>query len=409
MMLVRLGLRNVLRQWRRNLLSIVSIVAGVFVIITGRGFVHGLSENILRAQIDSVSGHVMAVPADYPTFGIQNPVDHLLTLDDATRAWLDDNAQAWTTRVLFVPRAIKGRDAMRIRVIGFDPARDEAVFPRDFWHIDGAVASNADEILLSTGVSRILGVKKGETIVLEARTAAGAINALEVKVSGVLTTNNPILDQLGAFAPMALVGSLVQPDGKWSHLAVRLGDRRDADAVAGALRTRLKDARVTTYAEEAADLLSAQQLRQRMFDILALALMAISATGIANTVLMATYERVREIGTLQALGMTRRSLVGLFVTEGLMLGVLGSALGAGLGAALVHRYAVQGIDLSSWMARASENGGYENVSFSTMLYLDSSLTTTLAAFAFGLSVALLASLYPAVFASRLSPAESVRA
>ena len=409
MMLLRLGLRNVFRQWRRNLLSIVSIIAGVFVLILGRGFVHGLNENIIRAQIDSLSGHVMAVPSDYPTFGIQNPVDHLLTLDDATRAWLDDNTQAWTTRVLFVPRAIKGRDAMRIRVIGFDPARDEAVFPRDFWRIDGAMAEKADEILLSTGVSRILGVKKGDTIVLETRTAAGAMNALEVKCSGVLTTSNPILDQLGAFAPMALVDSLVQPEGKWSHLAVRLADRRDADAIAAQLGTRLKDARVTTYAQEAADLLSVQQLRQRMFDILALALMAISATGIANTVLMATYERVREIGTLQALGMTRRSLVALFVTEGLLLGVLGSAVGAGLASAIVHHYSVHGIDLSSWMARASEHGGYENVSFSTMLYLDSSVATTLASFTFGLVVALLASLYPAVFASRLSPAESVRA
>jgi putative ABC transport system permease protein len=409
MMLLRLGLRNVIRQWRRNLLSIVSIVAGVFVLILGRGFVHGLNENILRAQIDSLSGHVMAVPADYPTFGIQNPVDHLLTLDHGTRAWLDDNAQAWTTRVLFVPRAIKGRDAMRIRVIGFDPERDEAVFPRDFWRVDGAVAARPDEILLSTGVSRILGVATGDTIVLEARTSAGAMNALEVKVSGVLTTSNPILDQLGAFAPMALVEALVQPQGSWSHLAVRLGDRVDADAVAAALRPRLSDARVTTYAQEAEDLTSVQELRQRMFDILALALMAISATGIANTVLMATYERVREIGTLQALGMTRRRLVALFVTEGLLLGVLGSALGALIGAATVHRYSVRGIDLSSWTAKAAEGGGYENVSFSTMLYLQSSAATVLAAFAFGLAVALLASLYPAVFASRLSPAESVRA
>src|SRR4030095_14628818 len=101
-----------------------------------------------------------------------------------------------------------------------------AVFPRNSWRIDGAVATNADEILLSTGVSRILGVKKGDTIVLEARTAGGAMNALEVKCSGVLTTSNPILDQLGAFAPMALVDALVQPGGKWSHLAVRLGGHR---------------------------------------------------------------------------------------------------------------------------------------------------------------------------------------
>jgi putative ABC transport system permease protein len=124
---------------------------------------------------------------------------------------------------------------------------------------------------------------------------------------------------------------------------------------------------------------------------------------------MATYERVREIGTLQALGMTRRALVALFVTEGLLLGVLGSAVGAALGAATVHHFSVEGIDLSAWIAKASEHGGYENVSFSTMLYMHSSAATAVLAFAFGLAVAVLASLYPAVFASRLSPADSVRA
>jgi putative ABC transport system permease protein len=408
-MLLRLAIRNVLRQWRRNLLSMVSIVAGVFVLVFSRGFVHGLKENILRAQIDSVSGHVMAVPAEYPTFGIQNPVDNLLTLDDATRTWLDEHSAAWTTRVLFVPRAIKGRDAMRIRVVGFDPTRDSAVFPRDAWRVDGALPTAPDDILLSKGVGKILGVGKGDTIVLEARTAAGAMNALEVKVSGIVTTTNPVIDRLGAFAPTPLLDALVQPQGKFSHLSLRLDDRDKAPEVAAALRAKLPGARVSTYAEEGADMVAVQDLRQRILDILALALMAISATGIANTVLMATYERVREIGTLQALGMTRRSVVGLFVMEGLVLGVLGSALGAALGAATVYRFSVHGIDLSPFIEKASAGGGYENVSFSTMLYMESSAAIVVVAFAFGLVVAVLASLYPAVFASRLSPADSVRA
>jgi putative ABC transport system permease protein len=408
-MLLRLGIRNVLRQWRRNLLSIVSIVAGVFVLVFSRGFVHGLKENILRAQIDTVSGHVMAVPSDYPTFGIQNPVDHLLTLDDATKAWLDQNSQAWTTRTFFVPRAIHGRDAMRIRVVGFDPAHDAAVFPRDAWRIDGDMASGADELLVSKGVAKILGLQKGDTLVLEARTAAGAMNALEVRVTGIVTTTNPLYDHLGAFAATPLVDALVRPEGKWSHLAVRLRDRDDAPAFVEQLRTRLPDARVTTYAQEAEDMVSVQQLRQRMLDVLALALMAISATGIANTVLMATFERVREIGTLQALGMTRRSVVGLFVTEGLVLGTLGSALGAALGWATVHRFAVHGIDLSPFIEKASQQGGYENVTFSTMLYFEQSWQPVLAALLFGIVIAALASVYPAVFASRLSPADSVRA
>ena len=313
--------------------------------------------------------------------------------------------------MLFVPRAIKGRDAMRIRVIGFDPARDEAVFPaRLLAHRRCRAGERPTRSCSSTGVSRILGVAKGDTIVLEARTAAGAMNALEVKVTGVLTTTNPILDQLGAFAPMALVDSLVQPEGKWSHLAVRLGDRADADAVAAELRTRLE--------------------RRARHDVRAGSGGSVVRAGAATA--HVRHPRTRAHGDLGdgdrehradgdlRTGARDRDAPGARHDAAVARGAVrdrgarcsassARPLGAGLGAATVHHYSVQGIDLSSMIAKASENGGYENVSFSTMLYLDWSIPTALAAFAFGLAVAVLASLYPAVFASRLSPAESVRA
>ena len=90
-----------------------SLTVGVAIIIMGRGFVGGTRENIVRAQIDSVSGHVLAVPSDYPTSGTRHPVDNLLELDQATRSWLDANTEAWTTRTIFAPRIIKGSDAIR--------------------------------------------------------------------------------------------------------------------------------------------------------------------------------------------------------------------------------------------------------------------------------------------------------
>lgn len=410
MLLFNLARRNVVRQWRRNALSMVSIIAGVFILVLGRGFVGGLKENIVRAQIDMVSGHVMAVPADYPTWGIQNPVDELLSLDDTTRRWLDANAEAWTTRVVFVPRAIHGRDAMRIRVTGVDADRDAAVFPREGWAVDGALPVAKDELLISRGVGRILSVGAGDTLLLETRTSAGAINAMEVKVSGVVRTNNPMYDRIGAFASMALVDDLVRPEGAFSHLAVRLDDRDDADAVADHLRGSLgAQGRVSTFAEESRDLVATQELRQRILDVLALAMMAIAATGIANTVVMAAYERVREIGTLLALGMTRAGVVVLFVTEGLLMGIAGSAIGAAAGGLLVRKFTVDGIDMSPMIEQSTSRGGYENVAFSTMLYTESSGEVVVAAMLFGLVVSVGASLYPAVFASRLQPADAVRA
>jgi putative ABC transport system permease protein len=151
------------------------------------------------------------------------------------------------------------------------------------------------------------------------------------------------------------------------------------------------------------------EMRQTMLDLVALALMAVAATGIANTVLMAAFERVREIGTLRALGMTRRGVVGMFVTEGLFMGIVGSLVGALLGGWAVWHWSVNGIDMTPLIDEFSEGGTYDGIPFSAMLYTEWSEPVIVGAVVFGVVVAMLASIYPAVIASRLVPAEAVRA
>lgn len=410
MFTLRLAMRNVLRQRGRTALSLVSIIFGVAVLILGRGFIGGMKENIIRAQIDSMSSHVLAVPDDYPTIGVQHPLDNLLHLDADTRGWLDTNSAAWTTRTFFSARVVHGRDALRVRGIGFDPARDGQVFPRDGWRLKGEIPARAtDGVMIAVGLARVFDVGPGDRLILEVRTVDGAMNALEVPIAGVLRAGNPSFDRLGIMLPNDLVQDLVRTKDAFSHLAVRLASRDDADTAAAGLRPHLTNARVATWREETQDLLDLQDLRQTMLDIIAFALMAIAATGIANTVLMAAYERVREIGTMRAMGLTRAGVVGLFVAEGAFMGVVGSLLGAALGGWVVHRFSVDGIDLSSMLDSAGSTGAYENIPVSVMLYTEQSGSAIALAAVIGLLVALLASVYPAMIASRMTPAEAVRA
>ena len=77
-MLPRLALKNLLRNRRRTLLTVTSVVAGTGILIVGQGFIGGLDENIIVAAIDGTAGHVLARPADYPFEGSQHPLDQLL-------------------------------------------------------------------------------------------------------------------------------------------------------------------------------------------------------------------------------------------------------------------------------------------------------------------------------------------
>jgi putative ABC transport system permease protein len=406
MFLLRLAFKNSLRNKRRVGLSLVSVVAGVAVYILGQGFITGMKENILRAQIDKVSGHVALRPADYPTDGLSSPLDGLFVLKDADAAWLSQESVAWTRRLVFAPEAIVGPDLVRVKGIAFDATTDAAIFPRDEWQIDGALPGEG--LLIGIGAAELLNVGVGDWITLRTRTVNGAINALQLPVEGVLRSGSPVLDTATVLLPWKVAEPLLMQGDRSSHVHVRLADRDLAEGFAVELARRVgPEVSAVTWRSETAEIIRLQDLRQTILNALSWALLLMAATGIANTVLMAAYERVREIGTLRAMGMTRAGVVQLFVIEGGLLGVVGGALGAALGGAAVWRGAEQGIDLAAMVQGNRE--AMSAIPFSTMLYLNFDPSVVLIGFSFGLVVAVAASVYPAIAASSMSPADAVRA
>lgn len=405
MLVFRIATRNLFRQARRNALSMVSIILGVFVIVAGRGFQGGFDENLIRAQIDTGSGHVMAVPADYPTTGFRHPVAGAYGLTDADRAWLDTHTDAWTPRIIAAPRAINGLDAMQVRVHGVADT-DAAVFPRDAWSIAGSLPGEG-EVLVASTPARLLGLQPGDVVTLELRTVDGAINAMRYRVSGILTTGNPMIDNVSVFGALSDVDALVAANGKVTHVATRIGRRDRAEAFGATLAAQLPTVDVRTWQAEVGPLLESQELNQVMFDILGLALLLMAATGIANTVLMSAYERTREIGTLRSMGLQRTGVLAMFALEGFWMGVVGGIVGAGLGGWLTHHYSVNGIDTRILMAGGE--GAMDNLPMGATLYLQFSPSTMVVAVVVGVVVTVLASIYPAMAASRISPAEAVRA
>lgn len=430
-----LALRNVTRNVRRTLLSMGSVIAGVAVIILGRAFIGGIEENIIRSQVDGLSGHVELRPIDYPTIGLSHPVDDLIQASPDLTGWIEQSGGIWTTRLMFAPRAVHGSDSIRVRGIGYDPDRDPTVFPRDTWNCvtaegtakyeaaiaackancdaitvdqvpkcEGIVPKTAEDgVLVSSNVAKILNVKPGSTMIFETRTTAGAINALEVPVRAVFSSGNNALDRFGVLFPMPLADDLVRPEGKVSHVIVRLRDRDDADAFAAGLAGHAPPgAEVKTWRDETHDMIESQKIRRTALSVLITILMIISALGIANTILMAAYERVREIGTLRAMGMNRAGVIGLFIAEGGAMGLVGGLIGASIGGFLSWRWSTVGISLGDL-----KNAG--NVSFSSMLYTQFSEVSVVSAVLFGVLIAVLGSIWPAVSASSMQPADAVRA
>ncbi len=395
--LLRLSFRNVMRNPGRTMITSVAVVAGVALMILGWGLVDGVDENVLRASSRTVTGDVILRPVDFPTDGSSYPLDKA-TAPPPISATLAEVAP----RVFFQGRLVAGADSTRVTGIAYDPDLDPKVFPREFWRMEGGwPAAGALEAVVGSRLARVLGVHTGDSVILEARTQAGAMNALTYRVSGLVTTDNSWVDGTAVWLPMPLAEELLVLGGLRTHLALKL-KRGTAEEALAALNTPGWTAH--TVREECADILELNNFRRRAIVFLVFVIMAIAATGITNSVLMGAFERVREIGALRALGMDRVGIASLFLFEGLIMGLIAALIGAALGAGLVLRWQTNGFVLSDDMM---ENAG--QMAVGSEIYTRFSWDMTVGSVLFALLIAQLASIYPMIFATRLNPADAVRA
>jgi putative ABC transport system permease protein len=406
LLVLKLAFRNLTRNTRRTLITGVTVALGVSVSVLGWGLVDGLDENALRAARTVITGDVLLRPQGYPRDGMEWPLAMAKRPSDGLLAAIEA-AGAGAPRAVAQARLVRGSEAIRALVVGWSPGQETLVFSRDGWKLEGrwpeaGARPDGGGIVLGSGVAKSAGIGLGEPIVMEVRTAAGAINALPFTVTGLVTTDNAGADNTSAWVRMEDAETLLQLDGARTHLAVRLRDPEDAATLIAAAKAQGWEGFTTR--EEVSDLLSLNDLRRRALALLVGIVMAIAATGIANTVIMSVYERVREIGTLMALGLRRSQVRALFLWEGAALGVVAGSVGAGFGALLVLHFEGVGIQLGEAVARA---GG--DVPMSAVLYTRFRWEPLLGALAFGVGVSVAAAIWPARHASRLHPADATRA
>jgi len=395
---VGLAARNLVRNVRRTLITGVVVVAGVAFLIQGMGVVDGLDENAIRAQIDTLGGHVTLTPPDYPTEGFTSPVEDLEPVPRELETRLAEHT--WAPRLRFDVRLIRGPDSALVRGVGFDPVRDTAVFPRDDLALEGTFPEAGEQaVVLGSKLARLVGAGVGDSLTIQVRTAQGAQNALGFRVAGLMTTHNGLLDNFTVLMPMDRALDLVRAEGP-SHLSLRLESREDAPSVAAALADPWT---ATTYLEEAEDILAINRIRRNAMSLMVFVVLLVAGIGIANTIIMSVYERVKEIGTLAALGMEPRAIGLLFLAEGAILGVVASVVGAAIGGTVTYRLSVAGIDVGAFPEAGTE------VAFSSILYTRLDPSMLVVAVIFGIVTATLASVFPALHAVRLNPADAVRA
>jgi ABC-type lipoprotein release transport system permease subunit len=401
-LLIRLAFRNLSRNKRRNLISSVAIIAGVFAMVVGDGLVNGIDESVIRSQETVLGGHILMQPNDYPKDGRNYPIKKAIRPDsDLIEMLNSDSVSAWTSRLYFRTRVIRGADSIRVKTIGYDKENEPRVFEQEKWKIQGTWPMQTQEIAVGHNFASLLNLEIGNQVILEARTRPGALNALSFTVVGIVNAGNARVDSFTVWMPLDEVDSFIQTDGARSHISMVIKDGRSA---ANSVSKQLKYPTwvATTATDEVTDLLEVNKFRRKAFSFITLIIMAIAATGIMNTIIMAAYERITEVGTLRSMGMSKNEVVGLFLLEAVLLGLFAGMIGGMTGAGINYSLSTSGIDISNQINSIGE------ISIPTTMYTIFSPSQIGYSISFGMLVSIVASIWPALHSITINPADAVR-
>jgi putative ABC transport system permease protein len=202
----------------------------------------------------------------------------------------------------------------------------------------------AMEVLVAVDLARALGVKPGDQVTLMSTTERGSLNGIDVRVQGLYRTGIPELDRRAVLLPLPAAQSLLDTD-KVSRLVAVLGRTDDTESVVAAMRVALPGLEVQGWRTLAAFFNQVVTLYGTLFSVLGLIIAVVVLLSVSNVMLMSLMERVREQGTLLAIGIPASRVIRNFLLEGAIVGFLGALLGLLLSAGLSLAVNLAGIQM----------------------------------------------------------------
>jgi putative ABC transport system permease protein len=333
---LRFAWLNTLRNRRRSAVTVSIAALGTAAILLAGGF--ALSTYEALAQMSArTTGHLIVAKPDQFEKDEDTPLQHGLDGYPALRAQLLADAQVRSIlpRVEFSGLISNGEKSTVMVATGIDPDAEFAV-KGPFLSVKAGQVLSSDErgmVMLGQALAKSLKAEPGSSLTILASTTEGALNALDVTVKGIFSTGVPEMDKRLVYTDVATAQKLLVTE-RVSSLGVYL-NAMDATAPARQrLQAALPALKVRTWVEEAVFYRSVKDLYNRIFGALGLIIGVIVVFVVTNAMAMAIIERTREIGTLRALGTLPGQLVGSFALEGMVLGGVGTLLGA-LGALAV--------------------------------------------------------------------------
>ncbi|MGD2215493.1 MAG: ABC transporter permease [Gemmatimonadales bacterium] len=409
----RIGWRNLGRNRRRTLITAAGLAFGYLAVVVLIGLMDGLTAEMIESGTGVLSGQLQVHDLEYrperkiyDTIGGRDGADVERLVREIAA---DPLVEAAAPRVFAGGLVSSGESTVAGILMGVDPELEAGVSRLLNSIVRGrAPGEETNEILIGAEMARQLEVDLGDEIILVAPAADGSMGNDLYAVSGVFQSGMAELDASYAVLPIRSLQFLVALDPERIHeIAAAVPDPwsapEAADRLVAALSPLGLEVEVAPWTELRPEMLDYAQLADGWRFVVIIIVFAIAIFGVANTMLMATYERRREIAVMLALGTTPFSIVRSVLSEALALGILSLAFGAAITFPVMFWFHNAPPDLSWLYGDYTIFGALIRPRLRVEYHFAMALWTGVAL----LITALLASLYPAARAARVPPADTL--
>ncbi|MFP4551276.1 MAG: ABC transporter permease [Spirochaetales bacterium] len=344
MLLPNLAIRNLFRHPRRTIITSIAIAFGVATYILMDSLLLGWFSETERGYVDYEVASGRIVRESWWQEREEFPLSELITNTEEVTSILEELGISYAPRLEFMGELIFYEDpypssgTYPTRIVAIDPERDAEIFAL-VESVDNPesrgqfVTDSSDGIVVGAALANDLHMQVGYPIRLQFTGVQGYEELVGSDVIGIVKTGSAIHNVNGVYMSLESADFYLQADGAVTAYAFELPGGRRGEQLREELRERLPaEYRVLGFDEIAEDFVAMQEAESGGASIILFIVFLIAAVGVSNTMMMAVFERRREIGMMRAQGVTDRSIFVLFFLEGAGIGLVGALVGIALGA-----------------------------------------------------------------------------
>jgi ABC-type lipoprotein release transport system permease subunit len=405
MLFLRLAWRNVWRQRRRTFLIAIGMGVTMAMLVLYDGVVAGFEQAIYGNAIQLLGGNVQVHAPGYSEELSRKPLLPLNDPDAVVRAAESQPEVIAASKRILTGGLVTNREgAFAVSIIGVETDKEALISPVSDNISKGRYLEpdDGDMIVIGQGLATAMELEVGDRITMVGSSKNEQTRQRTMTVVGIYDVGVPTVEKTTIYLSLNEAQQLFGLDGQVTEVVIALKQIGQEPGVMRAINTSAPGYEVTSWETSIPELKETLEMKTGVMGIFGVFMLGIVAIGILNLLMMAVFERTREIGVIGALGLKPRQITIIFLLEGILIGVMGAVLGAALGTAVNLALGYYGLDYSAFADLTEYTALISGRIYSQLVPLKVFQHAVTVAI-----IAALAALYPAIQASRREPAEAL--